>query len=273
MKSADLLTTRRTEREALLNRIIEQLEADPRVGAAWLFGSLGRGTSDDLSDIDLWVVVDDAHIRELSAARREYVARLDVPLLTEEAPQNAPMGGAYLLVLYSGGAGPHQVDWYWQPQSHARVPGRARVLFNRVGVPAASRPEPQSQLERTQLAAGQIAFFWAMCDIAAKKIARRQPWSAIQMLTMLGQTLDEVRWLVGEASAQPEYGYEGSDPPPVLPSAQLALLRGMAGEMEALMARVAGQGGDVPQAEAISQIYSFLDLVAAMIEEEIWPQL
>ena len=44
-------------------------------------------------------------------------------LLLEEAPQNAPPGGGYMLVLYGGqaGVGPQQVDWYWQARSKARV--------------------------------------------------------------------------------------------------------------------------------------------------------
>src|SRR5262245_11518310 len=98
-KSTQLLETRRVESGALLTRIVELLEVDSRVGAAWLFGSRGRGTADDLSDIDLWVAVDDAHMSEVSASRRDYVARPGTPLLIEEAPQNAPTGGAYLLVL------------------------------------------------------------------------------------------------------------------------------------------------------------------------------
>jgi predicted nucleotidyltransferase len=38
----------RAEREALLARIVGLLEADKRVTAAWLFGSLGRGDADEL---------------------------------------------------------------------------------------------------------------------------------------------------------------------------------------------------------------------------------
>ena len=49
------LKTRAAERDALLARAVERLQADARVGAAWLFGSLGRGEEDALSDLDLWV--------------------------------------------------------------------------------------------------------------------------------------------------------------------------------------------------------------------------
>jgi predicted nucleotidyltransferase len=271
--SALLLKARRAERETLLRRLTELLEADPRVGAAWLFGSLARGDADDLSDIDLWVVVSDEHIAEVVAARREYVSQLGEPLLIEEAPQNAPVSGAYLLVLYPGEAGPQQVDWYWQPRSDARVPQKVRVLFNRAGVQTETPNEPYSERERTEAATAQVVFFWAMCNITAKKIARRQPWAAIEMLSMIGQVLDEVRWMVGKASAQPSHGYEGTQPPPVQPGEQLVLLRAMAREMSALMPLVAAPGMPMPSGGAIAQIDRFFGLVESIIKEDVWPQL
>lgn len=131
MSSVESLQIRRDERAALLQRALEVLREDRRVVAAWLFGSLGRGDADDLSDIDLWVVVSDEHMEAVHSTRREYVGSLGEPILIEEAPQNAPSGGAYLLVLYGGVAGPHQVDWYWQPQSSAFIPQDTRLLFDR----------------------------------------------------------------------------------------------------------------------------------------------
>lgn len=44
-------------RDRLLVQIVETLSADPRFTAAWLTGSFGRGTGDDVSDLDLNVVV------------------------------------------------------------------------------------------------------------------------------------------------------------------------------------------------------------------------
>ncbi|WP_152365276.1 aminoglycoside 6-adenylyltransferase [Microlunatus speluncae] len=45
--------------EELLRRITTVLDEDPRVRAAWLVGSYGRGTQDEFSDIDVWLVADD----------------------------------------------------------------------------------------------------------------------------------------------------------------------------------------------------------------------
>ncbi len=141
MSINDLLYVRRTEHEALLQRAVEVLQQDERVVAAWLFGSRGRKTSDELSDTDLWVVVADEHIDTINAERQTYVTRPGHPLLVLEAPGNAPAQGAYLMALYAGQAGVHQVDWYWQRQSDASIPLHALVLFDRVGIPRDTRLE------------------------------------------------------------------------------------------------------------------------------------
>ncbi|WP_248582988.1 nucleotidyltransferase domain-containing protein [Nocardioides sp. InS609-2] len=45
-------------RDDCLRALTEILERDPRVRGAWLVGSLGRGAGDELSDLDVLVVVD-----------------------------------------------------------------------------------------------------------------------------------------------------------------------------------------------------------------------
>jgi hypothetical protein len=61
-------------------------------------GSIGRGEADDLSDIDIHLAVQDEHCAELNAHRRAFVSGFGEPLLVQEAPQNAPPGGAFHLV-------------------------------------------------------------------------------------------------------------------------------------------------------------------------------
>src|SRR6266511_2672866 len=79
-----LLKRRRAERDALLARAQESLEGDPRVVAAWLFGSVGRGTEDALSDLDLFVVIADEHLEAVLAERDAFMARLGMPVLVLE---------------------------------------------------------------------------------------------------------------------------------------------------------------------------------------------
>jgi hypothetical protein len=61
-------------------------------------GSIGRGEADDLSDIDIHLAVQDERCAELNAHRRAFVSWFGEPLLVQEAPQNAPPGGAFHLV-------------------------------------------------------------------------------------------------------------------------------------------------------------------------------
>ena len=67
MSIDDLLRTRRTEHESLLQQALRTLQADQRIIAAWLFGTEGRHTSDALSDLDVWVIVKDESIETISA--------------------------------------------------------------------------------------------------------------------------------------------------------------------------------------------------------------
>lgn len=53
------MSTASDGQRALLQRLIEVLDADERVESAWLSGSFGRGIGDVFSDIDLTVVVEE----------------------------------------------------------------------------------------------------------------------------------------------------------------------------------------------------------------------
>ncbi|HKP53455.1 MAG TPA: nucleotidyltransferase domain-containing protein [Chloroflexia bacterium] len=266
MSSNQILNLRLYEREELVARAAEFLKRDERVVAAWLFGSLGRGDADALSDVDLWVVVADEHIEAVSAERREFVAGIGKPLLIEEAPQNAPIRGAYLLALYGGEAGPHQVDWYWQPKSDAQVPADIRLLFDRVNLPVDTPLKSLTNEECAELATNQVAFFWAMCNIAAKKIARRQAWGTLSMFGLLSYALEETEWLAGLREERPGHKDTRTGLPPVQPDEQLDLLRQMAHSMERIMPQVEALSGTVP-VEAIPQVYRFFEVVEAILEE------
>ena len=50
-------------RPAAYDRQAEDLEADARVAAAWLTGSIGRGEDDAWSDLDLHIAVYEQHLR------------------------------------------------------------------------------------------------------------------------------------------------------------------------------------------------------------------
>ncbi len=269
MSTSELLQLRRAHRDALLQRATEFLQNDRRVAAAWLHGSLGRGTADEWSDIDLWVVVADDHIDAIRETRREYAEQLGEPLIVVDAPQNAPPGGAFLSVVYGGLAGgPQHVDWTWQRQSDAKIPEDVHVLFDRAELPHAkpSVPQSESREDRSAQAAKQTAYFWMMVPIVAKYIARRQPCTVLNLLNMISYASDEVGWLVGKSAQPPVYENRSNTPPPANPGEQMALLRELAGDMERLMAETEELEASVAPGARI-EIYSFLDLVDASLRE------
>jgi hypothetical protein len=268
------LQDRANARDALLERITAQLLADSRVVAAWLFGSLSRESADGLSDIDLWLVIDDEAIDSMAIARWDYVARVDAPLMVYDGLQNAPERGAYLMVLYPGPDGPIQVDWYWQPHALARRPKRVQILFDRGNIPpAAPLPgpleprEPQSPEERAARVAQLVSFFWVMANIAAKSIVRQKSWGSLRILSMLEDTRQELRWLVGDRTDHPGYSIEPPFPPPVDARTQMARLRQLTDMMIELGPQIELVGGTVPHA-AIPQIRRFHDFIGDAIDED-----
>lgn len=177
-------------RDDLLARIAAGLEASPRFRAAWLAGSLGRGAGDALSDLDLFVAVDDTAAVELCAypravsagapdARMELFRAFGDPLNIHENHRNAPRGGSFSAVLYRDP--PVLVDWVLVPQRHAGREADTRLLTARAEIPEGVMP-PQGELADTQassagedpeqLAAERLAFFWMMAAVASKYIAR-----------------------------------------------------------------------------------------------------
>ena len=113
--------------EPFLDRLVEVLQADPRVLAAWLMGSHARGTADRHSDVDVWLVVE-------PEAKAEFVA--DWPELSDRvAPsvlRQQVFGSTFLHIT---------ADWQrWDvsigvPDDVARrTRSTLRPLFDRAGL-------------------------------------------------------------------------------------------------------------------------------------------
>jgi predicted nucleotidyltransferase len=272
-----LLEIRRHERQYLLESITALLEADERVVAAWLGGSLGRKAADDLSDLDLWVVVADQYCQAICMDRQNYVSAVQTetakPILKLESPFNAPPEGAYLLVFYTGATGPQHVDWYWQPQSKAYLPKQTQLLFDKVGLPTIDSASPFANPEQLSLAecieqvTARNNFFWAMLNITAKKIARQEVVNAVNMLSMLEVSLAEVRWYIAGKRIRPSYEDTKIDSSllPLEPTAQILYLQKLAEEMKALTPSLLELGATSLSSEAISQIELFVDLAEQLV--------
>lgn len=241
--------------------------------AAWLGGSLGRGTADVWSDPDVWVIVADDEAANVNAARRELVAAVARPVLVEEAPENASPGGAYLLVLYGGATGAHQVDWYWQTRATTRMPSGVRVLFDRVGLPSAPATAPMGAAERAAALTDGVAVFWIAVLLAGKAVVRRRPWAATRTIGWAATALAEVEWILShdvradhddlkDAGQEARWAFPGA-----APGIQPAGLRQIAGAMSTLALDVAALGGDVA-IDGARQVSAFFDFVGDRLDHD-----
>lgn len=247
------------QRTRTVHTLANTLRADPRIAAAWLFGSLGRREEDALSDIDIWVVVRDNDAQQVIENRRKFVTCLGKPVHIQEAPQNAPVNGGYLLTLYATPLGIQHIDWYWEPASQAKIPRDARLLFDRAELPyyvLASHPPranvevQENPVEETQK---NIDFFWSMVPITGKYIARRNVWGALGMIQMLRGVMFHI-----EKHANLPSFAELDLPPEGEQFAILNLLRALARGVENIHPVVRKMGVTIDE-ETPLHIYRYLD--------------
>jgi predicted nucleotidyltransferase len=169
-------------REPLLTRIVEHLEADARVAAGWVAGSIGRGEDDAWSDLDLHVAVYDQHAAAFWSEMPKLYERIGrTVLIQQEMLSNAQTGGHLQLVVFDG-------LWRWTgtsaPLSLARRAPWHVLLFARVAVPLATPPKVSPEDRRTQCQERPV-FLWAMAPIAVKYIARGDTSRAVGQIGLV----------------------------------------------------------------------------------------
>ena len=266
------LATYQTERELLLQRARYLAEHDPSICAAWLFGSLGRGDADALSDIDLFLIVEDSDHADVVSTRSAMMAKLGEPVLILEAPQNWPPGGVYNMALYPGKYGPHQVDWYWVRRSCAAIPSETALWFDRAGLPRLTTPTHFSyatvpEREPAEVASQAVNMFWVMSLILAKNIARAPAEDRSEWLGWLRGFFNKAATFAGSSVELPTPSLSSHDVAEVL-----QILRTWAVGMEMLMPEVVAKGGYIP-AEFPAQAHRYFDLIEALTATGQTPDL
>lgn len=187
-------------REPLLQRIVESLEADPRVAAAWLMGSIGRGEHDAWSDLDLHVAIHDDFLADFWSERFTLYERVGRPVLIQrEIPSNAQPGGHFQLVIFDG---PLEVDWNVGPLSLA-ARSRWHVQLVEHADIRLVEPAPLQLDERREMCQERLTFAWAMAPIGIKYIARGQTRRAVGMIGMIADAYIALWRLVEMGYATP----------------------------------------------------------------------
>ena len=185
----------------MLTEIVNELSGDQRFVAAWLTGSYGRDDADQMSDLDLRIVVAEPYSHTL-CFRQEQVShetteerfalfsKFGKPALIHENNNNAPEAGTFTFVMYCDSA--VMVDWILVPLNKAKRPHESRLLFDKAGIPIAPPPELEELEQSKKKVAQQWAFFWMMAAITIKYLIRRDHVFVTEWLEHLHRLVQDI---------------------------------------------------------------------------------
>ena len=240
-------------RDQLLKQVVQYLQTDERFIAAWLTGSFGRHDEDDMSDLDITVVVDEAYAKSLCARphqvwagttkeRYALFSHFGEPNVIHENNHNAPINGTFTFVLYKETA--LVVDWVLRPNLDVTRPALSALIFDKANINV-EPPVPAESLEqRIEIASENVAFFWLMAAVTVKSLVRRDEVFFHKFLDMLHGILWNVRRLV---AGKPDQWIKGSlVKMAVTRELQILSVRRVCQEMMDLMPKVEEMGGIVP---------------------------
>lgn len=166
-------------RDATLARVLELLEADPRIDAAAITGSLGSGRADRWSDIDVAALVND--VQSCASVAVDWVA-----LIYREMPVAHHYETAFDTTLVRGflldtGL---VIDLGFTPSADFSVWAPVTVTFDRTGVATklAEAPQPWTSAPDWQSEAG---FAWHDALHATAAARRGRFWQALYFLQRL----------------------------------------------------------------------------------------
>jgi hypothetical protein len=223
-------------RGRLLDQVLGLLKADPDVTGAALIGSLGRGTADNWSDVDLLILMGDRDLARFAAepATRPW-AQAD---LLSDGRHNSPAGATSVGATHIRSGLPLRVDLHVHPADRTCWPSDGRVVIERRPIEtgtvsfdqlnASGLRQPAT--EKTEDVIRRIHLSYV--PVAGKYIGRRSS-RAGQMIRFLGKMPD----------------FSDGDP-----SAQLLALRGIAADL-----------ADPSWAWLSDAVASYLDLVEASL--------
>lgn len=253
LKRPNTLQEYAANRSRMLEQIRRILNEDDRFVAAWLTGSFGRHDADDVSDLDLTVVVKNAFAETLcirphqvgantTPERYALFSQFGRPQIIHENHHNAPADSSFTFVLYEEMA--IAVDWILRPNTNITRPTLSVLLFEKANIAIEPPVSVESLPQRIEFVTEQVAFFWMMVTVTIKYLIRRDEVYFHRFLDMLHGILWEVRRLV---AGEPDRWLKGS----LVNMAktretQIASVRHVCQEMLAVMPEVEKLGGSVP---------------------------
>jgi predicted nucleotidyltransferase len=192
-----------SRREDLIARFAAACTDDDRIVAAFVGGSVARGTADDHSDLDLCIVATDDRFDDVFADRASIVGSLGRPLFLEVWGDEHP---EVFSILDDGSV----VEMFFVRQSDlptAEV-GAITPLIDRHGV-LTGVELPVRPVDRRDLVAATrdvLAWFWHDADHLTTALARGHAWWAYgQVEALRGHCVNVVRLGAGQPSNPEPY--------------------------------------------------------------------
>ena len=162
-----------SDRDATLVRVLELLEADPRIEAAVITGSLGAQAADRWSDIDVATLVADA--QDCERVADDWIARLYRELPVAHHYRTAFGTTIVPGFLLNNGL---EVDLAFTPAGEFTVWAPVRVAFDRTGTARRAAESPVSW-SPTPDWPGEAGFAWHDVLHACVAANRSKPWQAL----------------------------------------------------------------------------------------------
>jgi hypothetical protein len=178
------------------------------------------------------------------------------PALIHENNNNAPEGGTFTFVLYSGSA--LMVDWTICPPTNAIRPLESRLLFDKAGIPVSAPAEPEDLEQSRKAVAEQWAFFWMMSAVTIKYIVREDNVFVTQWLENLHGLAQDIERRIQRKPW--EYKRGSLSPLQATRKQQVESLRRLCQRMQALAVEVKQFSGVFPALPA-AEIETLLSLV------------
>ena len=192
--------------QVVMNRFVAACQADERVVAAFLGGSYARGTTDEYSDLNFYLITTDEAYDDFFAGREAFLRLLGEPVFLEDFHD---YGFDMVIFIFAGGT-EGEVVLGRESHFHHIHGGPHRVLLNKKGILAGAvfpwhEPAQAEQIERLR---SLIYWFWHdLSHHFITSMARGQIWSAYGALEELRLTCVDLARLQQNFQAEAE-GYE-----------------------------------------------------------------
>jgi predicted nucleotidyltransferase len=175
------------------------LKQDNRVAACWLWGSFGRKSADEVSDVDIGVAVKDDHYEEFIKDANKIISRAGDCLFTWSVNSLKCM---HVKGFFSDC---NYLDLLISPTSHVRLGNdpisieEVHILFDKEGILSSvtnkscgDEKQSHSFAEQVELA---VRLFWLYSVAALRYWKRGNLWHSLGFVTAMRGILAKLMWI------------------------------------------------------------------------------